>query len=110
MEAFVEQVLLPTLEPGQIVVGDNLSVHTASRLQTLIEGCGCTVLFLPPYSPDFNPIEHALSKLKTALRAVEARTLERLWEAIGVLLATITPADAVSWFQHCGYDLTGQPL
>jgi transposase len=110
MTVFVEQVLVPQLVPGQVVVWDNLSVHKARQLTILIQGCGCEVLFLPPYSPDFNPIERAFSKLKTALRQVEARTLEALWTAIGRLLSTITPADVHGWYRHCGYNLDGLPI
>ena len=107
MTAFVAQVLVPRLTPGQVVVWDNLSVHKASRLAAMIEACGCTVLFLPPYSPDFNPIELAFAKLKTALRQLEARTLDALWQAIGRLLATITTADVRGWYRHCGFALDG---
>jgi transposase len=110
MTVFVEQVLAPQLLPGQVVVWDNLNVHKARHLTTLIEGCGCEVLFLPPYSPDFNPIELAFSKLKSALRQVEARTLDALWDVIGRLLATITPADVHGWYRHCGYTLDGLPI
>lgn len=110
MTAFVGQVLVPHLTPGQVVIWDNLSVHKTSRLAAMIEGCGCAVVFLPPYSPDFNPIELAFAKRKTAVRQVEARTLPELWNAIGRLLPTITPADVRGWYRQCGYPLDGQPM
>ena len=106
--AFVEQELVPRLRPGQIVVLDNLAVHKGARVQELIEGAGCRLLFLPPSSPDFTPIEQAFSKLKAHLRGVGARTRERLDEAISEALARITPDDARGWFAHCGYHTPGQ--
>lgn len=108
--AFVAQVLVPSLIPGQTVVWDNLSVHKSARAQQLIEAAGCQVYFLPPYSPDFAPIEQAFSKLKTFLRRAEARTREALGEAITAGLATITAANARAWFAHCGYQIDGQPF
>lgn len=107
---FVRQILLPTLRPGQIVIWDNLSAHKNASLQDLIAECGCAVRFLPPYSPDFSPIEHAFSKLKTNLRQAGARTREALEEAIAAGLATITAEDAAGWFGHCGYALPAQLL
>jgi len=104
-ERFVEQFLVPTLRPGQLVVWDNLSVHKSVRARELIEAAGCLVVFLPPYSPDFNPIEMAFSKLKTAVRRAKQRTVPGLWEAIGSGLNLITAGDARGWFQHCGYQL-----
>jgi len=109
-DAFVAEVLVPTLTPGQIVIWDNLSVHKSARAQELIEAAGCQVCFLPPYSPDFAPIEQAFSKLKTFLRRAQARTRTALDEAITAGLATITAVDARAWFVHCGYRLAGQPL
>jgi transposase len=109
-DAFVRQVLVPSLLPGQTVIWDNLSVHKSATAQTLIEAAGCQVCFLPPYSPDFAPIELAFSKLKTFLRRRQARTRTGLDEAISAGLATITTADARGWFSHCGYHLTGQAL
>jgi transposase len=109
-DAFVAQVLVPTLRPGQTVVWDNLSVHKSARAQKLIEAAGCHVKFLPPYSPDFAPIELAFSKLKTFLRRAQARTRSTLDEAITAGLATITATNARAWFTHCGYRLGGQPL
>src|SRR5690349_18899096 len=104
-EIYIEQVLLPSLSPGQIVVMDNLSTHTGERVRQAIEARGCRLLFLPSYSPDLSPIEEAFSKLKTFLRRAEARTHEALQEAIIQALATITAQDASGWFQHCGYQL-----
>jgi transposase len=109
-DAFVQQVLVPSLVPGQTVIWDNLSVHKSATAHTLIEAADCQVCFLPPYSPDFAPIESAFSKLKTFLRRTQARTRIALDEAISAGLATITTADAHGWFTHCGYQLTGQPL
>jgi transposase len=102
-EAYIELVLAPSLERGQIVVMDNLSSHQGERVRQAIEARGCQLLFLPTYSPDFSPIEGAFSKLKTALRRAGARTRETLLEAIAQALLTITPADALGWFTHCGY-------
>jgi len=109
-DAFVQQVLVPSLVPGRIVIWDNLSVHKSATAQALIEAAGCQVWFLPSYSPDFAPIELAFSKLKTFLRRRQARTRTALDEAITDGLATITADDAHGWFAHCGYPLTGQPL
>ena len=102
-EAYVEQILAPSLSPGQIVVLDNLSVHKGARVRQLIEERGCELFFLPAYSPDYSPIEETFSKLKTFLRRVGARTHEALQEAIGQALETVTPQDALGWFTHCGY-------
>ncbi len=107
-EVFVGQVLVPTLVPGQTVIWDNLSVHKSATAQHVIEAAGCHVRFLPPYSPDFAPIELAFSKLKTSLRRAQARTRSALDAAITAGLATITATDARAWFAHCGYHLTGQ--
>jgi len=109
-EAYVAQVLVPTLRPGQIVVLDNLSTHTSQRTRTMIEAAGCTLHFLPPYSPDFSPIEWAFSKLKTGLRQAAARTSEALDAAIATGLNQITPADARGWFTGCGYSVPSQSL
>ena len=104
-EAFIEYFLRPTLVSGQIVVLDNLSIHKSGRVRQLLEEVGCTLLFLPTYSPDLNPIELAWSKLKTFLRRTGARTRELLEVAIGAGLETITAQDARHWFQHVGYQL-----
>jgi transposase len=103
MVAFVEHVLVPTLRPGQIVVLDNLSVHRDARVRHLIERAGCELRFLPPYSPDLNPIEPAWSKLKTLLRTAGARTTAALHDALAGVVDAITPDDARGYFQHCGY-------
>jgi transposase len=104
-EVFIEKYLLPTLEPGQVLVLDNLSIHKGQKVRRLVEEAGCQLVFLPTYSPDLNPIELAWSKLKAFLRRTGARTRERLEAAIGQGLDTITLQDAQHWFQHCGYHL-----
>ena len=109
-EVFVEHILAPTLTSGQLVIWDNLSVHKSAVAERLLAARGCRVLFLPPYSPDFAPIEQAFSKLKTALRRTGTRTRETLDEAISAGLATITAADAQAWFAHCGYPIPAQLL
>jgi transposase len=107
---FVRHILLPALRPGQVVLWDNLGVHKHVALRQLIEARGCQVRFLPPYSPDFSPIEHAFGKLKPSLRQAGARTRPALEDAIAAGLATITPHDAAAWFHHCGYPLPEQLL
>jgi transposase len=107
-DTYVERVLVPTLRPGQVVVWDNLSAHKSVRARAAIEAAGCEVVFLPAYSPDYNPIEQAFSKLKSGLRRAGERTHAGLWEAIGSGLAQITSRDAQGWFSHCGYPATGQ--
>ncbi len=102
-EAYVEQILAPSLSTGQIVVLDNLSVHKGARVRQLIEARGCELLFLPAYSPDCSPIEETFSKVKAFLRRVGARTHEALQEAIGQALETVSTQDALGWFTHCGY-------
>jgi transposase len=102
-EIYVEQILAPSLQAGQIVILDNLNTHTGEKIRQVIEARGCQLLFLPAYSPDFSPIEEAFSKLKAVLRRVGARTPEALQEAIGQALLTITAQDALGWFTHCGY-------
>lgn len=102
---YVTAVLVPTLRPGQVVVMDNLPAHKVPGVQAAIEKAGCTVRYLPPYSPDDNPIEPAWSKLKAHLRAVKARALGVLDEAVGVGLRHITAQDAQGYFRHCGYAL-----
>ena len=103
--AYVDQVLRPTLRPGDIVIMDNLRAHKAPGIREAIEQTGARLQYLPPYSPDLSPIEPCWSKLKTALRAAKARTREALEHAIAQALATITASDAHSWFHHCGYAL-----
>ena len=105
-QVFVEQVLQPTLRPGDVVVWDNLPAHKTPLLQEFIASAQATLLPLPPYSPDFNPIEQCWSKVKEFLRAAEARTTEALNQAIEQAFASVTAVDARGWFQHCGYRLT----
>ena len=100
---YVRQVLCPTLRPGDIVVADNLSAHKDRESETLIEARGAHLEFLPPYSPDFNPIENMWSKVKTHLRAAKARTHETLITPIGQALKSITSTDAQGYFFSCGY-------
>ena len=107
-DVFVARVLVPSLRPGQVVVWDNLSVHKSALAQRLIEAAGCRVVFLPPYSPDFAPIEQAFGKLKTFLRRAGPRTRDALDQAMTDGLGTITAADARAWFTHCGYRHAGQ--
>ena len=102
-EIYIEQILAPSLQKGQIVIMDNLSTHKGQKVREAIEARGCQLLFLPAYSPDFSPIEEAFSKVKATLRRVGARTHEALQEAIGQALLTVTTADASGWFTHCGY-------
>lgn len=102
--AYVEQVLVPTLAPGDIVVMDNLPVHKLAGVRTAIEAAGAKLLYLPPYSPDFNPIEMAFSKLKSFLKKVAARTKEDLWTAIAQGIDAFTPAECVNYFAAAGYD------
>jgi transposase len=109
-EAYVEQVLAPALRSGRVVVMDNLSAHKGERIKELIEGQGCQLLYLPAYSPDFNPIEEAFSKIKGLVRKAEARTREALVEAIGKALSAVTSRDARGFFEHCGYRMPVQSL
>ena len=104
-EAYVEQCLVPGLRPGQIVFMDNLSSHKSPMIQAAIEGAGCQLRFLPAYSPDYAPIEQALSKIKAYLRKQGARTQEALDEALAEALETVTAQDARGWFAHCSYEL-----
>jgi len=101
--AYVRQVLGPSLRQGDVVIMDNLSPHKSEPTLALIERAGASVLFLPPYSPDLNPIEKMWSKVKAALRSAEARTQSALIEAIAAALAHVTPQDAINWFASCGY-------
>jgi transposase len=105
-EAYVRSQLLPTLRRGDIVVMDNLSAHTGETIRQLIEARGARLEFLPPYSPDFNPIELCWSKVKAALRTAKARTLEALLEAVAKALRSISFTDIQNWFAHCGYVLS----
>jgi len=100
---YVERVLLPTLHGGEIVVLDNLACHKHPRVRKLVESVGAEVGSLPPYSPDFNPIEEMGSKIKQVLRSLAARTFEDLIEAIGIALNQVTPQNLIGWFTHSGY-------
>jgi transposase len=104
-ETYVEQVLSPTLHAGDLVLIDNLSAHKSDPIRQRIESCGARLHFLPPYSPDWNPIELCWAKVKAALRAAKARTFEALVEALCGALRAIDPADVLAWFAHCGYTL-----
>ena len=105
-ETYVEKVLVPELRPGDIVVMDNLSSHKGPRVREMIEAAGATLLYLPPYSPDFNPIENAFAKLKALLRKAAERTVDGLWSAIGRIVDTFTPAECANYFAAAGYDAT----
>jgi transposase len=109
-EAYLEKILAPELLPGQIVVMDNLSSHKGPRVRELVEGRSCELLYLPPYSPDLNPIEEAFAKIKALLRRVGVRTREALIEAIGQVLDEVTASDALGFFEHRGHRLLAQPL
>lgn len=103
--AYVEQVLCPALKPGQVVVMDNLSAHKVTGVQQRIERVGATLLYLPPYSPDFNPIEQCWAKIKQLLRSAKARFMDALDQALTDAIAAITPQNAAAWFHHCGYGI-----
>lgn len=103
-QTYVDQVLVPELMPGDIVVMDNLGSHKGAAIRAAIEAAGARLLFLPPYSPDFNPVEMAFSKLKALLRKAAERTVEGLWSAIGRLIDTITPDEGANFFTAAGYD------
>ncbi len=103
--AYVEQVLVKELTPGDVVIMDNLPAHKVSGVRQAIEAAGARLLYLPPYSPDFNPIEMAFSKLKAILRKAAARTVENLWNAIANALDAFSPAECQNYFKAAGYDL-----
>lgn len=107
-EAYVEQALAPTLRPGQVVVMDNLSAHKGDRVRELIEQHGCELLYLPPYSPDLNPIEEAFAKIKGLMRKAEVRTRRTLIETMATAISAVTATDAREYFDHCGYRLQSQ--
>jgi transposase len=109
-ETYVERLLAPALRPGQVVVMDNLGAHRPRRIRELIEERGCELLYLPPYSPDLNPIEEALSKIKQLLRKIAARTKEALIEAMGRALGAVDAQDARGFFAHSGYCAPAQQL
>ena len=105
---YIRDQLAPRLQPGQVVVLDNLSAHKAASIREAIEARGCELLYLPPYSPDCTPIEQAFSKIKALLRGLGARTKEALQEAARLAIEAITPDDAAAWFAHAGYPLPAQ--
>ncbi len=102
-ESYIEQFLLPTLKKDDIVILDNLSAHKGKKVQELINSRGAQVLYLPPYSPDLNPIEKMWSKVKSILKNIKTESLDELHKAIGIALQKITVSDAVNWFKCCGY-------
>jgi transposase len=103
---YVERSLVPELRPGDVVVMDSLPAHKGPRVAAAIEGAGCRLAYLPPYSPDLSPIEPMWSKVKSRVRGAAARTLEALVDAVGAALLCVTPEDCESYFEHCGYDAT----
>lgn len=104
--AYVEQFLVPTLKPGDIVIMDNLGSHKGHAVRQAIRGAGARLLFLPPYSPDLNPIEQVFAKLKTLLRKAAERTVEATWKRIGALLNGFTPAECANYIRNAGYAAT----
>ena len=110
LEAYVERVLAPSLKEGQVVVMDNLGAHRPKRVRELIEERGCELVYLPAYSPYYNPIEEAFAKIKNLLRKASARSKETLIEAIGAALSAVNAADAWNFFEHAGYCPTGHLL
>jgi transposase len=109
--AYVEQVLAPTLKPGDIVILDNLASHKVAGVREAIEAVGATLVYLPPYSPDLNPIEQAFAKLKALLRKLAARTIPSLWDGLGDLLQRFTPNECANYLANAGYvPLNRNPL
>jgi transposase len=106
--AYIEQMLAPTLAPGDVVICDNLGSHKVDGVRQAIEARGAMLLYLPPYSPDLNPIELAFSKLKRMLRTTAARTVGALWDAIGQLLDNFQPNECANYLAHCGYPQSGR--
>jgi transposase len=104
--AYVEQVLVPELRAGDVVVMDNLSSHKRTRVREAIEAAGCSLLYLPPYSPDLNPIEQAFAKLKALLRKAQERTVEGLWSFLGRALDLFEAEECRNYMKHCGYSAT----
>lgn len=102
--AYVEQQLLPVIEPGDIVVMDNLGSHKSVAIRQMIRNAGARLWYLPPYSPDFNPIEKAFSKLKALLRARAKRTVEALWDTVGEIVTLFKPQESANYFKACGHD------
>jgi transposase len=109
-DAYVEHALAPTLEAGRVVILDNLSAHKPARVRELIECRGCELIYLPSYSPDFNPIEEAFAKIKDILRRAGARTKDALVEVLGEALSAVSARDARGYFEHAGYRPVAQPL
>ena len=105
-DAYIEQVLRPTIRAGDVLVLDNLAAHKASRIEQVAAECGATVIWLSPYSPDYSPIEMMWSKIKAAMRAAKARTREELEKALAAALKLITEGDCLAWFTHCGYQVS----
>lgn len=101
---YVEQVLAPTLKPGDVVIMDNLAAHKSTPVRDAIRAVGARLLFLPPYSPDLNPIENAFAKLKALLRKAAARSVEQLWDAIAEIIQTYSPCECANYFAAAGYD------
>ena len=101
--AYIEQFLMPVLKPGDIVIMDNLPAHKGDAVREAIEAAGARLRYLPPYSPDLNPIENAFSKLKAGLKKIAARTITHLWDAIAQVLPTISPNDSRNFFRNAGY-------
>ena len=104
--AYAEQVRAPTLRPGDVVIMDNLASHKGAAVREAIEAVGARLLLLPPYSPDFNPIENAFSKLKALLRKAAERTITGLWQRIGILLDQFSPQECANYFATAGYNAT----
>ena len=104
--AYVEQFLAPALAPGDVVVLDNLAAHKVTGVRQAIAAAGASILYLPPYSPDLNPIEQLFAKLKALLRKTAARTKDALWQAIGRLLGAVLPSECTNYLDHCGYGST----
>ena len=109
-ETYLERVLAPTLRPGQTVLMDNLSAHKGGRVKEIVEGAGCELMYLPPYSPDLNPIEQAFSKVKGLMRKAETRTRQALIDAMGMALCAVSARDAQGYVGHCGYHPMVQSL
>lgn len=101
---YLEQCLVPSLRPGDVVIIDNLPAHKRDQVRHVIEAAGASLIYLPPYSPDLNPIEMAFAKLKELLRQAQARTVDALWELIGRTLNLFTPEECANYVRHCGYD------
>jgi transposase len=104
-DTYVEDVLAPTLRRGEILLMDNLSAHKSGQAQAILEAQSVQVIFLPPYSPDLNPIEKCWAKVKQALRTAKARTWDALIEALRKALLSVSPSDVLAWFAHCGYEI-----